>query len=107
MNEATLKKTVTVTNPQGLHARPANSFVKLANQYQSTIQVVKQDQRVDGKSILEILTLAAEQGAPLLIEATGCDAQAALDALVQLIDQGFAEEETLDKQERGGNGDTG
>ena len=70
-----------VTNPQGLHARPADVFVKPASQYQSTIEVIKDGERVDGKSILAILTLAAVQGTQLQIEATGPDAEDALIAL--------------------------
>ena len=85
--------TVTVVNPQGLHARPVNLFVQLANQFESTIEVIKDEQRVDGKSILSILTLAAAQGTKLSIEATGQDAEAALEALADLVTKGFAEEE--------------
>ena len=80
-----------VTNPQGLHARPADLFVKLAGQYQSKIEVIKDSERVDGKSILNILTLAAVEGTALQIEATGCDAEAALDALVDLVARNFPE----------------
>jgi phosphocarrier protein HPr len=91
MANGTLARTVVVTNPQGLHARPADLFVKVASQYQSTIEVVKEGERVDGKSILAILTLAAVEGTPLHIEATGPDAEAALDALSQLILRNFDE----------------
>ena len=55
-------RTVIVTNPQGLHARPADLFVKLASQFESKIEVIKDGERVDGKSILDILTLAAVAG---------------------------------------------
>ena len=78
MAEGTAFRTVVVTNPQGLHARPADMFVKLASKYQSNIEVIKDGERVDGKSILAILTLAAVQGTQLRIEATGPDAEAAL-----------------------------
>lgn len=80
-------KTVIVKNPQGLHARPASLFVNLAQQFQATIEVVKEENIVDGKSILSILTLAATVGTELMIRAEGEDAQSALDALVELIDQ--------------------
>jgi phosphocarrier protein HPr len=87
-------KTVTVVNPQGLHARPANMFVQLANTFVSTIEVVKDGERVDGKSILGILTLAAEKGSQLALEATGEDANNAIEALVKLVEQGFSEVDT-------------
>ena len=80
---------VTVNNPQGLHARPAHELVNLANRYQSDIQLIGNGESVDGKSILSILTLAAENGTVLTITATGDDAHEALDALEQLFRQGF------------------
>jgi phosphocarrier protein len=70
-----------------------NLFVQLASQFESKIDVVRGDERVDGKSILSVLTLAAAQGTELSIEATGQDADAALDALADLVAKGFAEEE--------------
>ena len=80
-------KTVVIKNPQGLHARPASLFVNLAQRFHATIEVVKEENIVDGKSILSILTLAATVGTKLTIRAEGEDAQSALDALVELIDQ--------------------
>lgn len=86
-------RTVVVTNPQGLHARPADLFVKLATRFAAKVELVKGDERVDGKSILAILTLAAVAGTRLSIEADGPDAEQALDALAKLVEHGFAEEE--------------
>ena len=80
-------KPVVIKNPQGLHARPASLFVNLAQQFHATIDVAKEENIVDGKSILSILTLAATVGTKLTIRAEGEDAQSALDALVELIDQ--------------------
>jgi phosphocarrier protein HPr len=91
MADGTLARTVVVTNPQGVHARPADLFVKLASQYQSRIDVIKDGERVDGKSILAILTLAAVEGTQLEIEATGPDAAAALGALADLVARNFDE----------------
>jgi phosphocarrier protein len=71
-------------------------FVKLAGQYQSRIEVIKDSERVDGKSILNILTLAAVEGTTLQIEATGSDAEAALDALVDLVARNFPENGSVD-----------
>ena len=98
MTEEKASRTVTVMNPQGLHARPVDMFVKLANQFTSNIEIIKEGERVDGKSILSVLTLAAEQGTRLSIEATGHDANAALDALAALVASGFAEEKNLNPQ---------
>jgi phosphocarrier protein HPr len=87
-------RTVVITNPQGLHARPADLFVKTATRFASTkIELVKGRERVDGKSILSLLTLAAVEGTQLLIEADGPDAEQALDALAKLVEQNFAENE--------------
>jgi phosphotransferase system HPr (HPr) family protein len=84
---------VVVTNPQGLHARPADLFVKTATRFASKIELVKGRERVDGKSILSLLTLAAVEGTQLSIEADGPDAEQALDALAKLVEQNFAENE--------------
>lgn len=89
MAETSAFRTVVIGNPQGLHARPADLFVKLASRYEANIEVIKDNERVDGKSILAILTLAAVQGTQLRIEATGPDAEAALDALAQLVLRNF------------------
>ncbi len=91
MNEPKATATVIVPNPQGLHLRPLDMFVKLAVQFQSRIEVVKGGWRVDGKSIMDMLTLTAESGAELQLEATGPDAQSAIDALVALVQSGFGE----------------
>lgn len=84
-------RTVVITNPQGLHARPADLFVKTAMRFASKIELVKDRERVDGKSILSLLTLAAVAGTQLSIEADGPDAEQALDALAKLVEQNFAE----------------
>ena len=94
MSDMTASRTATVANPQGLHARPADLFVRAANQFESKIELIKDGQRVEAKSILGILTLGAAQGVQLCIEATGRDAQQALDVLAGLIESDFADEET-------------
>ena len=99
MTEETTGRLVTIVNPQGLHARPARLFVELANCFDADIEVVKDGQRADGKSILSILTLAAEEGTPLWLRATGRDAQNALAALAELVEQGFGVEETAEENE--------
>jgi phosphotransferase system HPr (HPr) family protein len=96
MADGPVSRIVVVGNPQGLHARPADLFVKLASQYQAIVEVIKDGERVDGKSILAILTLAAVQGTQLRIEATGPDAEAAIDALAQLVLRNFEENGTVE-----------
>jgi phosphocarrier protein HPr len=98
MSDVKLSRTVVVHNPQGIHARPAHLIVKLSQQYQAKIEFVKDNQRVDGKSILDLLTLAAVQGTQLIVEAQGPDAQMALDALSDLFAGSFAEHDQDDNQ---------
>jgi phosphotransferase system HPr (HPr) family protein len=98
MCETTVAGQVIISNPQGLHARPADLFVKLANKFEAKIEVIKGGERVDGKSILGILTLVAEQGTQLSIEAKGPDAPRALRALVQLVQNGFDENELTGRE---------
>jgi len=78
-------KTVTVQNKQGLHARPAALFVQVANKYESRITIIRDEERVNGKSIMGILMLGAEQGARITIEADGKDAELALVELEKLV----------------------
>ncbi|MBL9125408.1 MAG: HPr family phosphocarrier protein [Planctomycetaceae bacterium] len=87
-----LSRTVVVTSPQGLHVRSADLFVKMASRYQTEIEVVKDNLRVNGKSILDILMLAATEGTTLVLEAGGADAAEALEALAELIEQNFGEQ---------------
>lgn len=81
-----------VVNKLGLHARPAMVFVDLASTFQSEIKVRKDDNEVDGKSIMMMMMLAAAKGSELVITAEGPDAEAASEALKKLVDGGFDEE---------------
>ena len=76
-----VQKKVVIKNKTGLHARPASVFVQIANKFQSNIVIVKEDNEVDGKSIMGILMLAAERGAELTIIADGDDAEQAIEEL--------------------------
>ena len=87
-----MDRQVTIQNKLGLHARPAMQFVDVANQFQSAIKVCKGDQSVDGKSIMQMMMLAATAGTALKIVAEGDDASPALDALEKLINARFGEE---------------
>lgn len=84
-------RVVTVTNEEGLHLRPANALASLAKDFSSTIQVAYRGETVDGKSIMSLATLGAEQGVQLTILATGDDADEALDAIEALFASGFRE----------------
>ncbi len=86
-----MERTVQIVNRMGFHARPAAEFVKLAGRFSSDIWVRKDDLDVNGKSIMGVLMLAAEQGTRLVIRAEGTDAKEALDALASLVDCGFEE----------------
>lgn len=81
----------TVVNRLGLHARAAARFVQLAGQFRSAVRVGVGDRVRDGKSILGLLLLAAAQGAHLSLETEGSDEDAALAALVGLVERGFEE----------------
>ncbi len=79
------RKDIIVKNRTGLHARPAALFVQIANKYESDITIIKDDQKVNGKSIMGILMLAAEKGAKIAIIADGDDAEKAAEELSELL----------------------
>lgn len=85
------ERDVQVVNRNGLHARPAAEIVKAAARFKSDITIRRDDMEVNGKSIMGVLMLAAEQGSWLRLAATGVDADAALDALADLVGRGFSE----------------
>jgi phosphotransferase system HPr (HPr) family protein len=86
------KRDFTILNKLGIHARPAAQFVKTANRFQSDIFVEKDGEEVDGKSIMGLMMLAAGHGSVISVSAEGMDAEAALDALAELIARKFEED---------------
>ena len=84
---------VQISNRLGLHARAAARFVHLANTFASRVTVVKDGTRVDGKSILGLLTLAAARGTRLRLSADGADEREAIDRLSALVRERFGEDE--------------
>ncbi len=80
---------VTIVNTYGLHMRPSSRFVKLASSFQSQVWVYFRGAKASGKSLLEMICLAAEKGDTLEIEGQGPDADAALAALAELVAAGF------------------
>jgi phosphocarrier protein HPr len=89
--EDRLEREVQVVNRAGMHARPAAEFVKVAGRFSADITVEKDGLEVNGKSIMGVLMLAAEQGSRLRLTAQGSDALQALEALVALVGGGFEE----------------
>lgn len=92
MSEQIAERKARLINEQGLHMRPADMFVRLANSFAAEVKLGTDQQLVDGKSILSLLTLAAEHGTELTIIANGTDANAAVTALAELIRNGFSED---------------
>ncbi len=81
-----------IKNKFGLHARPSASFVQAASRFRSEIKVEKDGQVADGKSILDLMMLAAGQGTSITVKANGEDAEEALTALGELIENRFGED---------------
>ena len=92
--ETSSSQSVVVLNRLGLHLRPADLIVRTANRFQSQIEIEKEGQAVDCKSILGILTLAAVQGTQLNLRARGPDAVEAVQALSELFAQSFHESDS-------------
>jgi phosphotransferase system HPr (HPr) family protein len=95
MNKAPLRRIVTVINPQGLHARPADLLVRTANKFAAEIMIGKDSELVDCKSILSLLTLGASQGTELTLTASGNDAADALKSIGELFEAGFSETDSV------------
>ncbi|MGN0193629.1 MAG: HPr family phosphocarrier protein [Pseudoramibacter sp.] len=86
------RKQVTVINKAGLHARAASIFVSEAGKFDSDIDVVYGDTRLNAKSIMGLMSGGIGQGATIVIEANGDDEEEAVDSLTELIESGFDEE---------------
>jgi phosphocarrier protein len=82
---------VTVTNQAGLHTRPASMIVRTASKFRSEFYIQKDDYEINGKSIIGVMTLAAEQGSTLTLVLDGDDEEEAASAITQLFEQGFGE----------------
>ena len=80
-----VRKEINVRNPQGLHARPAALFVQIVSKYDSIVTIQGDGEKVNGKSIMGILTLGAQEGSDVIIEAEGDDAQEVSDELEALL----------------------
>jgi len=92
VSEGPPAREVKVVNKLGLHARAAARFVRLAERFEAEVRVAKDDLEVAGTSILGLMMLTATTGSTLRLSATGPQAAAALEALVELVARGFDEE---------------
>jgi len=88
-----IKASITISNKLGLHARASAKLTKLAGSFQSDVFMTRNDRRVNAKSIMGVMMLAAGLGSVVEIEVTGADEQAALNALTALINDKFGEGE--------------
>jgi phosphocarrier protein HPr len=86
-----IKRIITISNKLGLHARASAKLTKLAGSFQSEVFMSRNGRRVNAKSIMGVMMLAAGLGAEVEIETSGRDEEAAMNALVQLIDDKFGE----------------
>lgn len=84
-----VETTATINVSSGLHARPANLFIKTASKFKSNIKVSKDGKEVDGKRLLAIMTLGVQQGESITIKAEGEDEEKAVRALEDLIERDF------------------
>lgn len=90
-----LKKKFEIRNKLGLHARPAAIFVQTANRFKANVEVIKGKQKVNGKSIMGIMTLAAGKGSSITIHIEGEDEEAAMKEIAGLFEMNFGEEHGL------------
>jgi phosphocarrier protein HPr len=88
-----LTRSVTVPNKRGLHARAAAKFVTLAERFGASVEVCRDGQSVSARSIMGLMMLGAGQGATLALRAEGWDAKEAMDALAELVESGFHEQD--------------
>ena len=86
-----VEKVFVINNKLGLHARPAAVFVQTANRFDAMVEVQKEDLKIDGKSIMGIMTLAAEKGSSITVRIVGKEAIPAMAALAKLIESDFGE----------------
>jgi len=86
-----VSKTVKITNEMGFHMRPANVFVTQMSKYKSEIELIKDEKRINGKSIMNIMAACIKCGSEITVECSGEDEQEMLAAVVELIESGFGE----------------
>jgi phosphocarrier protein len=86
-----IERKITIVNRDGVHTRPAAAIVKTASQFKAEFFINQDGMEINGKSIIGVMTLAAEQGSTLLLRFEGSDEELAADALVNLFASGFGD----------------
>jgi len=93
MTGDSLRRSVTITNPQGLHMRPLQAFVEAASRFQSDVYLTKEGgERLNGKSLLNLLTMGAEQGTVIHLEVSGPDCHDALATLADVLERTYTDD---------------
>ncbi len=87
-----IRRKVQIKNKLGIHARPATMIVKTATKYRSDLRIIKDDMEINGKSIMGVMTLAAEHNSELELVADGIDEQYLMEELTELFETKFGEE---------------
>lgn len=93
MNIQVFEKDLTIVNRRGLHARASAKLVKLVENFDADVNVSKDGQTVGGTSIMGLMMLAASPGCSIRVSVTGSDAEAAMTAISDLVENGFGEED--------------
>ncbi|MBL7005350.1 MAG: HPr family phosphocarrier protein [Gammaproteobacteria bacterium] len=88
-----IKRDITIINKLGLHARAASKLVSVANQYPCSVHIDKAGQRVDAKSIMGVMMLAASQGTEITLEIEGSEKENCIEAIITLINNRFDEDQ--------------
>ena len=92
VNKSMVSETLTIINRQGLHMRPAGTFVRAMAEYQSDLTILFNGRRINGKSIMQVMTACIKCGAELELECSGPDEQEMLRAAAELINSGLGDE---------------
>ena len=87
-----IRKTIVIENKLGMHARPATMIVKIASKFRSDFRIIKGDMEINGKSIMGVMTLAAEYGSELELVADGVDEEYLIREIAELFASKFGEE---------------
>lgn len=86
-----IERNVTIVNKAGMHTRPASNIVKIASKYKADFYIIKNGYSINGKSIIGVMTLAAEQGSTLILRFEGEDEDKAAKEIIKFFEEGFGE----------------
>jgi phosphocarrier protein HPr len=86
-----IERTVTIRNKAGMHTRPASILVKIASKYKSDFYIIKEGFQINGKSIIGVMSLAAEHGSELILRFDGKDEENAAEEITKYFEDGFGE----------------